>query len=32
MNKRAIAPALIFIAAVVFFVWFIASGAAVPGS
>ncbi|WP_156322086.1 YoaK family small membrane protein [Winslowiella iniecta] len=32
MNKRAIAPAIIFIAAIVFFVWFIASGAAVPGS
>ncbi|MEJ4043044.1 YoaK family small membrane protein [Erwinia sp. SLM-02] len=32
MNKRAIAPTLIFIAAMAFLVWFIASGAAMPGS
>lgn len=32
MNKRAIAPAIIFVAAMVFLVWFIASGAATPGS
>jgi len=32
VNKRAIAPGLIFVAAMAFLVWFIASGAAMPGS
>ncbi|WP_438822117.1 YoaK family small membrane protein [Erwinia pyrifoliae] len=32
MNKRAIAPGLIFLAAMAFLFWFIASGAAMPGN
>ncbi|WP_231853282.1 YoaK family small membrane protein [Erwinia tasmaniensis] len=31
MNKRAIAPVVIFLAAMTFLIWFIASGAAMPG-
>ncbi|WP_139308768.1 YoaK family small membrane protein [Pantoea sp. 1.19] len=32
MNKNALAPAAIFIAAMAFLAWFILSGAAVPGA